>query len=215
MQRSQIKLVFIPLFSLMLLSAPAHAKISCWTNSDGVRECGNAVPPEYAQKETRTINDRGRTTEVKERAKTQEEIAAAKALRDEEKRLAAVEAKRKKKQDAYDRVLLSTYLVENDIIRSRDRQSGSFDATIEVTNTTIKKLQDKLNAERKRAADFERKGKKIPTRIQQEIATLQEQIQDKNSFIQRHEQEKMLLHKKYDADMIRFRELKANNVKLQ
>ena len=35
--------------ALLALPPMAGAGIKCWTNNDGVRECGNAVPPEYAQ----------------------------------------------------------------------------------------------------------------------------------------------------------------------
>ena len=47
----------------------AMAGFVCWTNNDGVKECGNSVPPEYAQKETRKRDSQGRVTEIKERAK--------------------------------------------------------------------------------------------------------------------------------------------------
>lgn len=216
MNRRYIKqLLTLSLASTLLFSGTVHAKIVCWTNNEGIRECGNTVPPEYAQKETRTLNERGRTTDIKERAKTAEEITAEKAQRAEEKRLANEEAERQRKQDAYDRVLLATYLVENDIIRSRDRQSGSIDATVEITNITVDKLQNKLNANRKKAADLERKGKKLPKRLQQDISSLQEQIDEKKRFIHSKELEKKALHEKYAADMVRFRELKADGIKLR
>jgi hypothetical protein len=30
-------------------SLTADAAIKCWTNKEGVKECGDTVPPEYAQ----------------------------------------------------------------------------------------------------------------------------------------------------------------------
>lgn len=201
--------------TLLLLSSAADAKIVCWTNSEGIRECGNTVPPEYAQKERRTINERGMTTDVQERAKTAEEIAAEKARLAEEERIKREEEERQRKQDSYDRVLLSTYLTEEDIIRSRDRQSASFDATIEVTRITIDKLDEKLTEEKKKAANYERNGKPLPERLQQDIASLQEQIDAKNRFIAAKEAEKKKLHEKYEADMARFRELKSNGATLR
>ncbi|MCW8919040.1 MAG: DUF4124 domain-containing protein [Gammaproteobacteria bacterium] len=208
-------LITLALTGTLLFTGSAQAKIVCWTNSEGVRECGNAVPPEYAQQETRTIDKRGITTEVKERAKTPEELAAERARRAEEERLAAEEEKRRQVQEAYDRVLLSTYLDEEDIVRSRERQSSAINATIDITRTTIDKLQEKLNGERKRAADYERQGKPLPERLQEDISSLQGQIDAKNSYIRSKEQEKEVLHKKYEADMVRFRELKANGAKLR
>jgi hypothetical protein len=216
MIRQHLKqLLMFTLTSTLLLGGTVQAKIVCWTNSDGVRECGNAVPPEYAQKETRTIDKQGMTTEVRERARTSEELAAERAQQVEEARLAAEEDKRKQAQEAYDRVLLATYLNEEDISRSRERQASSINATIEVTRTAIVKLQEKLNGEKKKAADYERQGKALPERVQQDINALQEQIDTKNSFIQSKELEKQKLHEKYDAELIRFRELKANGAKLR
>ncbi len=217
MSRCHLKsLLALSLLAPLLLSSTAYAKkIVCWTNNEGIRECGNSVPPEYAQKETRTINERGRTTDIQERARTPEEIAAEKARIAEEERLVAEKEQREKEQQTYDRVLLSTYLTENDIIRSRDRQSASLDATIEITKITIDKLQEKLSAQKKKAATYERQGKKLPERLQEDITSLQEQINAKKGFIQSKEVEKQKLHEKYQAEMVRFRELKADGVKLR
>ena len=41
--------------AVALLPLPASAGIKCWTNDDGVRECGNTVPPKYAQKAHREL----------------------------------------------------------------------------------------------------------------------------------------------------------------
>ncbi len=208
-------LLAISLIAPLLLSSSAYAKIVCWTNSDNIRECGNAVPPEYAQKKTETLNKRGMTTEVNERAKTPEEIAAEKVRLAEEQRLIDEEAQREKDRRTYDRVLLSTYLTESDIIRSRDRQTTSIDASIEVTNITIDKLNEKLVEEKKKAANYERAGKPMPERMEQDISSLQEQIDGKNRFIETKKAEKQKLYDKYQAEIIRFRELKADGVKLR
>ncbi len=208
-------LLAVSLIAPLLLSSSAYAKIVCWTNSDNIRECGNAVPPEYAQKKTETLNERGMTTEVNERAKTPEEIAAEKVRLAEEQRLIDEEAQREKDRLTYDRVLLATYLTESDIIRSRDRQTTSIDASIEVTTITIDKLNEKLVEEKKKAANYERAGKPLPERMQQDISSLQEQIDGKNRFIETKKAEKQKLYDKYQAEIIRFRELKADGVKLR
>ena len=46
----------------ILIATPAlsdAARIKCWTNNEGVRECGNAVPPEYAQKGHKEVSKSG------------------------------------------------------------------------------------------------------------------------------------------------------------
>lgn len=209
------QLISLATLVTLLIGNAAQAKIVCWTNSEGIRECGNSVPPEYAQKETRTINKRGITTDVQERAKTPEEIAEEKAREAEEKRIAEEKARQEREQAAYDRVLLSTYISEDDIIRARDRQSSSIDATIEITRITIDRVQEKLDSEKKKAANFERQGKKLPKTLKEDIASMQQQIQDKQRFIDTKEAEKQKIREKFDADMLRFRELKASGAHLR
>jgi hypothetical protein len=194
----------------LLLPLSSQAAIKCWTNHEGVRECGNMVPPEYAQQETRTIDKQGITTDIQERAKTPEELEAARKKAEEEKRIKAEEEARRKKQAAYDRVLLSTFLSEQDIMRSRDRKLSSIDASIEITRITIDKLQEKLDGEKKRAASLERSGKPVPERSKKDIDNLKKQIAEKNNFIASKGVEKQQLIEKYDADLKRFRELKSD-----
>jgi hypothetical protein len=199
----------------LFLPLSSHAAFKCWTNKEGVRECGNTIPPEYAQQETETINERGLVTDVQERAKTKEELEQERKQAEEKKRREEEEAARRKKQDAYDRVLLSTFLSEQEIIDSRDRKISAIDGTIEVTRITIDKLDSDLQAERKRAANFERKGKTIPENVQKTISSLERQIADKQSYIASKEQEKKLITEKYAKDLERFRELKASGRSLR
>ena len=50
----------ITVFSLAcLISFNADARFKCWTNSDGVKECGQNVPPEYAQQGHEEVNSLG------------------------------------------------------------------------------------------------------------------------------------------------------------
>ena len=75
--KKQIFNTFIILltFSGMLLSTSVQARLKCWTNSEGVRECGNAVPPEYAQQGHQELDKSGMVKKETERAKTDEELA--------------------------------------------------------------------------------------------------------------------------------------------
>ena len=204
---------YLALIGALLFATTAQAKIVCWTNNEGIRECGNAVPPEYAQKETRTLNKRGMITDVQQRAKTPEELAAEEARETKEKLRLEEEERQRETKQRHDRMLLSTYLTEEDIISSRDRKSNLFDASIEVTQVTINKLQEKLDEDLKQAEKFTKRGKEPGERLQQDIEMLKQQIAEKNSYIQKKEQEKRELHQQYDADIKRFRELKGISAK--
>ncbi len=208
--------LFLTLCGTLLLPLSSHAGIKCWTNKEGIRECGNMVPPEYAQQESRTINERGITTGVTDRAKTSEELKKERERLAEEERQKAEEAQRqaeeeqrRKEQAAYDRVLLATFLTEDDIIRSRDRKLSVIDATIELTRTTRDKLQEKLEKEEAHAARYKNANKPVPENIQKELISLNKQIDDKESYIASKVKERIELTDKYAADLARFQELKA------
>lgn len=198
-------LALVPIAAL-LIPLPVHA-IKCWTNKEGIRECGDAVPPEYAQQETRTLNERGFTTEIKKRAKTKEELAEEQRKREEERRREEEEKLRKVRQQAYDRVLLMTFTSEQDIIASRDRKLAAIDATIEITGVTIDKLKDKLAEKQKRAADLERNSKPVPNDLLQEMAHLKKQVAEKYAYVDSKRKEQDALRRKYEADLTRYREI--------
>lgn len=193
----------------LALPGSAFAAIKCWTNKEGVRECGNVVPPEYAQKETRTINERGITVEVKERAKTPEEQEQERAAKEAAEARLAEEKKRQQEQAAYDRVLLSTFTTEQELFASRDRATGAIDATIEISNATANQLGRKLDDLKKRAAGLERAGTPLPADLKDDMASLERQIEDKQAYIETKKQEKAQLLLKYEADLQRYRELKG------
>ncbi len=203
------------IFGLALPPLSVHAAIKCWTNNEGVRECGNTIPPEYSQQGSSTLNERGITVETQKRALTSEELAVIHKREEEERRRAAEEAEKRKKQDAADRVLLSTFLSEEEIIGARDRKLTLIDGNIEITHITIKKLNDDLQRQQKKAANFERKGKTVPEGTLKEIASLERQLKNKEDFIQAKEDEKETIREKYAKDLERFRELKSQGKKLK
>lgn len=214
----KIQRYFKPLIAttLVILLAPGVANAAsksstfkCWTNKDGVRECGNVVPPEYAQEETRTINKRGMTVEVQERAKTQEELAAERQREKEEQQRIADEERRKEEQANYDRLLLGSFTSEADIISARDRKLTSLDATITVNQVSLEKLNEQLATRLKRANELDKKDKPIPDDLAKEISDLQRQADDKAAFIQARQDEKSQLQEQYDGYLKRYRELKG------
>lgn len=195
----------------LLLSAPGYAGIKCWTNHDGIRECGNEVPAEYAQGRTETVNKRGMTTAVEERAKTAAEVA-------EEQRKASLEKgaapppedpAKVKAQAAYDRMLLASYLTEEDIAAARNRKLSAIDASIELTKVTVGKLEEKLTKEEQKAEARQKGGKALSADEQNDLDSLKKQIADKQRFIEVKRQERDATNSEYDGYLQRFRELKA------
>ncbi|MFA5530493.1 MAG: hypothetical protein WDA11_07490 [Thiohalomonadaceae bacterium] len=192
---------------LALGAAPTPAAIKCWTNSDGVRECGNEVPPEYAQQESRVLNQHGMTLEVQEPAMSPQERAEQERQK-EVQDAQAVEAQRRREEQARnDRVLLSTFASEQDIIMARERQVSALKDVLTYTRMNIDKLEAKLAEYHKRAERLGRAGKSVPTALQNDMGTLQKQLENKQAYVAVKQEELVALEHKYDQDLLRFREL--------
>jgi hypothetical protein len=207
--------IFIATLLMLALSPQGFAAgksqtFKCWTNKQGVRECGNEVPPEYAQGETRTMNSRGMTVEEK-RKPTKAEL-----LEEKQKETAAKAgpadaqaAGPSKEQQAYDKVLLASYLSEQDIAAARTRKITAIDAAITYNTGVIGKLEEKLKKEQAKADARKQGGKELSDDEKKDMALLQKQIDDKKSFIAAKQKEKEETNLEYDGYLNRFRELKA------
>lgn len=201
---SKLTLIFPILISIGLSPAITQAKIKCWTNSDGIRECGNAVPPEYAQQGHDEINKAGIRVKHHERAQTEAELAETarlKAIEDEKKRLA-------EEQAMHDRVLLDTFASEDEIIMARDGKLTSIKTEIRLTNRSKNKAEERMNQLRKQAANLERAGKPVTKKLNEDIQQTQAQIQEYQDFVDKKQAEKNQLHQQFEADVTRYRTLR-------
>ncbi len=185
----------------LLLAAPmasAGSRIKCWVNKDGVRECGQFVPPEYAQQRIEIVNERGIVIEVIEAAKTKEQLAKE-----------AAERRRLAEQKRRDKILLNTFTTERDIELARKSRIQAIESIIAITNSNTRSLKASLAKVQKRAADFERAGEEPPKELFEEMDSLKRQIQDNEEFVAKKQRDIIALEKRFDADLKRFRELKG------
>ncbi|MDH5572267.1 MAG: hypothetical protein OEY89_10910, partial [Gammaproteobacteria bacterium] len=190
----------------------AHAaKIKCWRNSDNLRECGSNVPPEYSQQRIETLNDRGIVIEVKEAAKTPEQLA-------EDARLAKIEQLRQQRieeQKRKDQILLQTFTVEADLVISHEGKVAAIKSIIDITNSNTRSLQTNLSKLQKQAADYERSGLESPKQLTMDMEDLLRQVNDNNDFITKKEEALQSLNKKFEIELERFRNLKKGLVKYE
>ena len=192
-----------------LVPLSASAGIKCWTNDEGVRECGNAVPPKYSQKGHREISDTGITLSTTDRAKSKEELRIE---REEAARLAAIRAEEERKireRETKDRVLLSTYTTEQDLKLAHQGQVAAIDLRIEHTELILKQLDQSLAELRGKAAKLERKGKPITPELKNQIAKVKAQRDDSEAFIEKRRIQKAELAAQFNVDLNRYRELKG------
>jgi len=192
-----------------LLPVPASAGIKCWTNNDGIRECGNVVPPEYAQKAHREMTETGITVGTTSRAKTPEEL---KKEREEEARQAAIraeEARKIRERKTKDRVLLSTFTTEKELTLAHEDQVAAIDTRIGHTEKILKQLEGNLAHLRSEAAKLERSGKPITPDLKDKIAKVEQQMEDRLEFIESRLTQKAELAAQFSKDLDRYRELKG------
>ncbi|MGH8581158.1 MAG: hypothetical protein ACREVK_13930 [Gammaproteobacteria bacterium] len=188
-----------------LFTASAEARIKCWTNNEGVRECGNAVPPEYAQKEHRVLSEDGVVIENQKRAKTEAEVQEEENLvrtKAEQERLAREQAER-------DRVLQETFASEDDLKMALDGKLSTITSQIKLRESHIENLESNLNELVSVAGDMERRGEKPNAKVLQDIENVRRQIQESESYIKAQHAEQESLKQKFAADLNRLRELRG------
>ncbi|MDA0820902.1 MAG: hypothetical protein O3C28_00580 [Proteobacteria bacterium] len=195
----------IVVIALACSGMQTQAAIKCWKNHEGVRECGNAVPPEFAQQGHQEVSEGGAKVSHTKKAKSIEELEAERRAKQEE--LAAQE--RSREQAVVDRVLLDTFSSEDDMILTRDGQIAHLESQVKLTEGHIEKLQASLEELVKEAADHERRGKAPPEKLVKQIGSLRDQLKDNKTFIETKKLEQTHIAEKFAADIERFRELKG------
>ncbi len=196
---------------LCLPTLPSHAgKLYKWVDDTGQIRYGDRIPPQYAKKKNETLSDQGIVVETKVAAKTPEQIA-------EEKRQAALEAEQERIRIEIarrDSVLLDTFTNEDEMIMTRNGKLEAIEAVIRVTGSRIGKNKQRLADLKLRAANIERSGKAVPKKLLREISDTRNQIQSNTSYIANRADEQRRIREVFEADINRFRELKAAQARL-
>jgi len=186
-------------------SLQAVSAIKCWTNRDGVRECGNRVPPEYAQQGYEEVSKQGLILDETERAKTPEELeeeARQTAIRAEEKR-------RQQEQARADKILLATFSSGEDIEMVRDDRIRALEASIRLAEKRNESIQQDLEKRMQAAADAERAGRAPNEALLKDIESLRRQIKANDAYIEERQKEQEETRQQYAESIARFKELKA------
>ncbi|CAK0768223.1 putative DUF4124 domain-containing protein [Gammaproteobacteria bacterium] len=176
-----------------------------WTDENGVIHYGDHVPPQYSQQGRAEVNKYGMTVGVTNAAKTKEQIAA-----DERKaRIQAEEHRKAEEQMAKDRVLLTSYANEKDLEMGRDGKIAALEGMIRITKSNIAILQRSMADMTAQAAEKERSGQPVPDEVRRDITAAQNLIVKHEAYIETKRKEQAELRAQFDADLKRFRELKA------
>ncbi len=194
------------LLALVLVSSiglDASAGIKCWTNKEGVRECGNAVPAEYVQQGHTTFNAQGVAVGYRKPAKSQAEFAEEERVKEQK----AEEERKRHEAEKADRVLLDTFSSEDDLVFAREGKVSAIEAQIQLTESHIEKIQSNVDRMIAIAADLERRGQKPSEQAMADIEKVRAQVAENRSFIETKRKEQESVRQQYATDIERFRKL--------
>jgi hypothetical protein len=217
---SRLCLTLVPLAAVgALLSIATNAeaaRIKCWTNKEGFRECGNVVPPEYVQKGHREVSKGGLTVKTQKRALTAKEKANRSAQEEADRqaslkaeKTARQERRRRLEQTAVDRTLLDLYVTEKDLTLAHERKVVAIKSTIKHRRSHVSKLDQQLARFQKQAANKERAGQEQSGKLLDNINDIQGQIDVSELFIRKRYQEMERLDAEYRKDLARYQYLKT------
>jgi len=203
MNKKLLNLIIFFILCEMILANHVSARMKCWTNSEGIKECGDKIPPEYIQQGYQELSKSGIVLEEKERIKTKEELEKAK----KEAAIIAREKEKERNKKARDKMLLETFSNIEEIETARDQKIEAVESTIKITQKRIIKLQYLLDDELNQNSldkQIDGKDKKFNN-----AESLKEQISDNKKFIKNKIDEQIKTKKTYMDYILRFKKLKG------
>jgi chromosome segregation ATPase len=184
-------------------AAEEKKKYQCWTNGDGVTECGNYVPPEYSQGGFKIFNDKGVQLKKVDRAPTPEEIAELERKKEEERK--------RQEQIKKDRALLALFSTERDIEMARTAMLTTIDGQISGIETVLggykANLAD-LEKSHEQSSNNSSVSKSQLQTIQTDIDNAKKRIQDTEDTLRKKKEERHKVEKEYDIYTQRFQDIK-------
>jgi len=200
---------FIPYLTIALIAITytdiSHARIKCWTNNEGVKECGDKVPPEYSQKGHQEISTQGVVVDEQERAKTEEEL-------EEQRKLDAIKAEQERmvaEKEKQDQILLRTFSGVDEIELTRDGKIAAIESSIILANNRNEKLQGDMDVLLGKAAEAESSGKTPSEHLIKDMESKERQISNNKKFIEEKRADQETLKQEYAKNIERFKKLKG------
>lgn len=184
----------------VLVSGPAVAqKIHKWVDKDGNVHFGQTVPPEYADQLESNKQEASEAVDATHSSYTEQELARRK------------EQARKREED---RTLLRTYLSVEEIEAVRDKRIDQLQARDFVTERYLASLNEQLAEMELAATEHAAKNSEpgepaeLPADLERDIVSTRASIEDYEGRLAKSRAEQDRIREKFDADIVRFRELK-------
>ncbi|TNC97537.1 MAG: hypothetical protein FD121_817 [Gallionellaceae bacterium] len=181
-----------------VLSLNAEAKLFKWVDSNGTTHYGETIPPEYANKDAVKL-EKGRIEKREDKNAANQKAT----LKDPATEKARIEAER------HDNALINTYSSEKEIDLSRDRNLQQVEARTGSYTTLLKSAQENLVSLQKEAEGLTKQGRKIPKSLEEDLDEAKVRIAKLQGDLDNSLKENEAVKARYEADKVRYRELKG------
>ncbi len=181
-------------------SALANKKMYRWVDDNGNVFYSDQVSPKDIKHRRESLNQNIRVVEVVEKQKTKAQQELAKRLILLRKQQEAII----NKQKSHDKVLLSTYRSIDDMLLALKGQMLALDGKRKIVRSNLNRLESQLITKQKKAAQFERDGRRVPVNLLTDIATARQQINDTYVEIANQFQKKKRIREAFENDIARF-----------
>jgi hypothetical protein len=174
-----------------------------WTDEQGVVHYGDSVPPQYSQQERAVLNSRGVEVRKLDAQMTPAQIAAEERTRQEDDR--------RKQHDAF---LLTTYTSEKDIEALRDLRLDQMRGQKFAAEQYVENLHSRLSALQKRSELFKPysarpEARKMPDDVAEDLVHTLNELHTQSNALAKKNEDEVTLKAQFQADVERYRELRA------
>jgi hypothetical protein len=203
-----VSVATLSLTALCLCAASATswadgASVYKWVDDQGVVHYGDRIPPQYAQKESTTLNSEGVAIGHTAATKSPAELAAQ---ADAEQQVA--------RQKQHDTFLLTTYTSVKDIEQLRDERMSQVKAQRVATEQYIASLSERLAALQTRAQMFKPystrpDAHRMPDDLAEQMVHTINDIRSQRAALNSGKDEEVKTLAQFQADIDRYKELRA------
>ena len=172
------------------------ANIKCWNNDEGIRECGDRIPPKYAQGASEEFSDSGVLLKRNPKAKKINQIDQDQQIADRKKA---------------DKLLLKMFSNISEIDSARDKKINQIDQEIKLIETRLEKLVENQSKIKAVLDSSDSKNLERVKRLKSDMLSTKIQIEQSDQFIKEKEAERKLILHKYAKDSERFIELNTEH----
>ncbi len=174
-----------------------------WVDEQGVTHYGDRVPPQYAERERTLLNSQGVEVGRTEAPKTPEQIAAQERQQQEVLR-----------QKQHDSFLVSTYTSVKDIEALRDARLDQLRGQRNAAEQYVENLHARLAALQTRALNFRpysarQDAARMPDDLAEDLVRTLKEMRTQTDTLTAKNQEEAAVKAQFDADIERYRTLRA------